>query len=921
MASHVTSRSLMPTRLLLLIALCPTFGLAEDWQTVFTDSFDSGQLDRAKWQVWPPEAAPPAFDARDGGFAVHPRTETSNRCLVTLARPMPPYRLAFDFNQPANEAGGYRLVVHHPAQGGETWWFEFGAGDYAVWTTYQGTWAARWQGPALKTDTWYRLLVEEEPLRVRMTLRDMGGQVAAQSDWIPHDSLGEPQGISFEAASGGGLRGCLFDNVALQAPTTAAVRRQTFGVDESLHAALGASRLNTSTARVAFKADGLSLALDADGVARQVTVEGTSLFDTPQPGGFYAVDIARGPQARQFRAIVSTAAPELRCPELQLRLRPAIQSTGSRIDFTCTVQDESGQDRALLIYYVLPMEARGWEWGDSLTASRPIAEEGRYDSSLIYGLSGASGRHLLAPFPWGTLAGQKRGLMVMRPLDWPRLMTWMYDFTSRRRCLVIRTELGLSPLTRKFPSRADFRFSLSRLPQPEWGMRAAAQRYYALYPDFFVRRVKVEGLWHLWVTPKVPQPEDFALVFHEQEPYSEDRIVFDDQHSGLSFTYSEPNALWQRCTSYEKGAFQAEQYLEVLRQRAAQPPEVTTDYPFSTQPKRLPDALEAQAALNSYLGSEGQLAAVWPAPPDRVCLGMNSDPELPQPNRATLWLDYEGQPALNDPRVDGAYLDSLGFGGFDQSEDFRKEHWAIADLPLIPSFRAGAPAQLGQFTHQELFALVARLMRERGKYVLANTFPSNHLFTAHLLDVMGAGEGADLEAFHTVRQLGFCRALAYHKPLSHMNYAYFDPKVPIEQKERAMQRNLLYGVWPGSGNVPEPQQIEPLRPLYKRYMPLFRALGQAGWEPIPCATVAPEPLVVERYGPTSGPLFLVVHNPSETPAEGRLALVGELAGRPWQRQLIDAVSGRRYRLAANAVRIELRPWQTVMLRLEPGSKQ
>jgi hypothetical protein len=154
-----------------------------------------------------------------------------------------------------------------------------------------------------------------------------------------------------------------------------------------------------------------------------------------------------------------------------------------------------------------------------------------------------------------------------------------------------------------------------------------------------------------------------------------------------------------------------------------------------------------------------------------------------------------------------------------------------------------------------------------------------------------------------------------------MNYAYFDPKVALDAKERAIQRNLLYGVWPGSGNVGDPAQIEPLRPLYKRYMPLLRLLGQAGWEPIPYATVTPEPVVVERYGPTAGPLYLVIHNPSETPARAKLSLTGELARRAWGTDLTDAVAGGAYRLQGGAVAFDLRPWQTVMLQLQPkGTK-
>lgn len=416
---------------------------------------------------------------------------------------------------------------------------------------------------------------------------------------------------------------------------------------------------------------------------------------------------------------------------------------------------------------------------------------------------------------------------------------------------------------------------------------------------------------------KVAHPEDFALVFHEQEPYSEDRVRFDNEHGGLSFTYSEPNALWQGCKEWDPaGKLQPEAFLARVRERAAQPPTVTTDYPLGTQPRKLPDALLAQVWLNSYVGKEGQITSAWSEPPGRLATNMNSDPALPRPNRASLWFDYEGVPALTDPRVGGAYLDSLGWGAFDAAEDFRPDHWTTATIPLIPSFQEGSPAQLGEFTHYPLYQAISEAMHQRGKLVLANTFAFNHLFTAHLLDVLGAGEAGDLEACHDVKRLSFCRALSYRKPLSHMNYAYFSKDVPRADKERALQRTLLYCAWPGSGNVAEPAQIEPLRPLYKRYMPLFSALARAGWEPITEALAQPEPVVVERYGsPQAGVVYLVAHNPSTEASRATVRLVEGLAAGRWLPQVRDRITGATVTLTAGALTVDLKPWQTVMLEL------
>lgn len=917
-------------QLALTVALSVVTGalFAAPWREELRDGFDDGKLDPLVWNLVPDRATVPAWDARGGGKAVHFRSEGGDRGMVTALRPEPPYRLTFEFLQPAAEAGGYRLVVHHPSRYDNLWWLEVGSNDFAVWTTHLGGWAPRWTGDNLHPDTWYRVTIFCEPERVQVTIADVAGTVVAISDGLSHDDLPDPGGVMFGAHSGGGLRGAVFDNVRLETQGGTRPHRVAAPVEQALQDAVTAAEPDHRSERLVLRTDdGLYLELDGNAAARRLDLQRASLLPRgPQgQGGFYVWETDGAPRYERFTGraeLAQGSACDLRCVALGLRLTARFRATADRITVTGELKDTTVRDRPLVLVWVLPLEATGWTWGDSLLASRPIGETGRYHSSPAFGLGGAQGRHLLAPFPWQSLTSGNKGLVVTRPLDETRLISWSYDHTPQLRFLAVRVELGLSPATGKFPGRADFRFDLSVLPRAKWGMRAAAQRYYELYPDLFTRRVKTgqEGLWTLWVTTQVAQPEDFALMFHEQEPYSEDRVVFDDASGALSFTYAEPNTLWQRCTNWEAGKLQLDGFMDALRQRASQPASVLSDYPFYTQPMPVPDAELAQAALQSFIGRENQPTSYWSAPPDRIALNCNSDPELPRPNRASLWFDYEGVPALTDPRVDGAYIDSVGWSAFDAAENFRREHWATADIPLVPSFHRGGVAQLAGFAHIELYQAIAEAMHARGKLTLANTFPYTHLFTAHLFDVLGAGEGADLEAFHDPARLSFCRALAYHKPVSHMNYAYFHPDTPPEARERGLQRNLLYGVWPGSGNVGDPAQIEPLRTLYRRYMPLFRALTSVGWEPITEASAQPEQILVERFGQLDqGPLYLVVHNPTAQPSRATVRLQGALAKAAWPATIRDEVTGEELRLTRGTLAVSLKPWQTAMVALRHGA--
>ncbi|MCD6351053.1 MAG: hypothetical protein J7M26_02940 [Armatimonadetes bacterium] len=889
------------------------------WRVVVHDDFDSATVDLRQWRPVPAGTAGVAFDDHAGGKAVHVRAEGHDVGLHTRVRVEPPFRLSFDFMQPAAEAGGYKLIVAHFSGEGHSFWFEFDKTGLGVWTLHQGGWKARWTAAGFTPDTWYHVEIDNEEERVQVRVFDAAGKAKlAESPWLPHD-LVSAGSVAFLAGSGGGLRGCLFDNITLLVPAGATVRRKTSGVDRALHEAMSTAEPARSGGMMSVATrDGLRLMVDRAGVVRGLTVDGQAvvLSNPSGCGGWWAWDVGGKHEYHRFaqKPGAHGRTLELTCEGLGLELEVRIEPREKQIDFTGELRDLRGEDRAIVLVWALPVDAEGWQWGDNLLASRKIDEAGEYAYQKTYLPAGPLGRHRFSTYPWACLTHDKTGLILARPLDWPRLVAFSYDLGPDQRFLAARIELGLSPLTKKFPSRASFKLALSKVPQAPAGFRAAVQRYYELYPEFFVKRVKREGIWHLWLTTKVQHPEDFALVFHEQEPYLEDRVKFDETHGGYSLTYSEPSTLWQKTKAWTKeGKFDPAAFLHEVQQRAAQPLSELSKYPFWTQPQGVPDAEIAQALLHSYMGKPGA-PSLFAKPPDRVAVNCNGDPELDKPSRASLWFDYEGKPALTDKRVDGAYLDSLGWNAFDAVENERTEQWATADLPLVPSFRTGKPVQLGGFAHYELYRAIADAVHERGKLVLANTFPYAQAFSAHLLDVLGAGEAADLQVFHDPEKLGFCRVMAYHKPVSHMNYAYLKPDVPLAEKEIAMQRTLVYAVWPGTGDGGKLGPLEAVRPLYKKYMPIFGKLTAAGWEPITCAQVNPEQLIVERYGALdAATIYLVVHNPTEKVASARLML-GQEIPLSWKvKQLQDLVSGEKYVLQGRRVAFGLGPYQTMVL--------
>jgi hypothetical protein len=88
--------------------------------------------------------------------------------------------------------------------------------------------------------------------------------------------------------------------------------------------------------------------------------------------------------------------------------------------------------------------------------------------------------------------------------------------------------------------------------------------------------------------------------------------------------------------------------------------------------------------------------------------------------------------------------------------------------------------------------------------------------------------------------------------------------------ERYFRTCLFYGVYPSmfSHNASEdrywddPALVDRDRDLFIFYVPLIRALGEAGWEPMTWALSSDPDVYVERYGSGAG-LYVTTRNVSE----------------------------------------------------------
>lgn len=562
-----------------------------------------------------------------------------------------------------------------------------------------------------------------------------------------------------------------------------------------------------------------------------------------------SVPVPLGTLSRKGKSLVYKA--ELQA--LKLGLSATYEALPECVRITGKVRDLSGKDRALIVRWRLPVDPSGWRWENDPRNSQPIEKVQVYRNTQQVG----AGRQW-SLYPLCSLSSSKAGLTLAVPMDWPRVHQLSYTRTDTGGYLEVAFELGLSRDTRNFPGEANFRFVLYR-HDPAWGFRAALQKYYRLFPKLFVKRTTKEGIWFLGLREDlVPRPEDFGFMFDEG-PQS---VPFDNLHGIYSFVYCEPGVEYFSFGNhptatgrpsygpYPKGVPLAyEQVVERVKQAAE---------------KNDPRALSILAS--AITREDGRFVHnhwtdEWSK--DNWASNFTVSPamEIPGYNRGRFMYEHEIEPCFKrwteaGLHLDGIYNDGLvGYIG-DWEDNYRREHWASATVPLVFSHRTRQPVQHHIFASYQYAECEHRDNLKKGRLMMVNGEPFLNMISGHLYAMHGGGESSSDKPDSYYLRL---RAAAYQKPVSFMDYTYmgrqfdsagrpYEWDIPPEKKEANLRKCLFYGCYPGTGSWNNKEQIEALRPLFRKYVPLIQEIGLAGWEPVTGARSSDPAVFVERYG-------------------------------------------------------------------------
>ncbi len=727
-----------------------------------------------------------------------------------------------------------------------------------------------------------------------------------------------------------------FDDVLLSELPDDAVLFDGVPVRQPRAGCTGVSALEVATA------DGLRLALSQpDG-----TIVGLRVGEPPVGGqddlaycparaasGFFVRDVAVGSDFVRLEPAASASGSGLALRQsdgpLGLSFQATITPRTDHMEIEAHIQNQKPDtDRAITLYFALPLDAQRWTWWDDLRGGHPVdgPNEFRNTIPVEWGATAAYSPHLLA-----SLTGAS-GLALAYPMDSPAALRFAYN--NSLKLFYVAFDLALTKDTAKFPNQATVRFTLYQ-HAAEWGLRAALDKYQKIYPEFFEKRVQQEGIWVAFDSlESIPHPEDFGFQFHEVAGF--DQLAFDQQAGVSAFRYlSEPWSYWMSMPpGSDSSNYQA----------------VTGFLAQQARGNGTPDARRAEAAVLSGVFYRGDRLLFWPQsrpwmpygavvvnnpnpdigdagspiapslnPPkglsrnnsanrsltvaarkgclsrareqaDSACWHGNSmtganPPVGPLVNKACLDWNDDVQQIYQSPApgrtLAGEYIDSFEATG--TLLDYRRSHFAASSFPLTFSKDQPRIAGVPQvFSTYEFARSVGADLRSRyGKLLMANGALNQMAFYAHLFDVLGSEINWATDGRWTPesdRAMLFRRMYAGSKPyllLMDTDFSRFAPAMV----DQYFQTALFYAMYPSMFSADasthtywtNPALYERDRPLFRRYIPWIRALSQAGWQPVTGARTSQAGIPTERYGQGDGAIF-TVRNEGEQAVAVRLEI-------------------------------------------------
>lgn len=535
-------------------------------------------------------------------------------------------------------------------------------------------------------------------------------------------------------------------------------------------------------------------------------------------------------------------------------------------------------NRGLTVELALPIPGSGWAAGQSLDdmAVLPVGYGAVAAGVVVDGLPGP-----LDNYPVFALQHESGvGLAVALPVlaqGWVRACRAVYLAAAEE--LVLSCDYSLTSDSVAFPAVVPYTALVFKLDWPDWGLRAALDKFYRLCaPAFDASAVRLQGNWLPFLSDisAIENVSDFGIRYQEGagDPKSCQNL---NQNDILIFPYIEPHLVhWPLPpdTPIDQAHVEASIADCVLH------------------PDSYPTTQQVDCVAVSKYGARdalGHLRWIVERAPWNVgamfSLDINAafatDPASRCAGQLRGVQDELDNAVRGNYSLAGIYIDSTD--GSQLMLNYNNVSLRMSRSPLLVDSYGQPVALLAEGTLSFLQYLRELLQRQdmlgdsaglggSGLHLMGNTlYVLPHLQLSALFAVAGIETNWHPDpgpAWLTPpprTDMLFQRAMAGQRPYIFLQNTDFDSWT-VAMTGQYFQVCVSLGLWPSffSHNAADHQYFSNAtlfnrdRPLFRIYVPILRALNAAGWQPITYARVreassaAANAVFVERFGPLIG---------------------------------------------------------------------
>ena len=609
---------------------------------------------------------------------------------------------------------------------------------------------------------------------------------------------------------------------------------------------------------------GLKLELEDTGNIAGVELGGVKL-PKGSLGGFYLMEPNSTKKIPLAGKVVSKDGKLhlLLASPLQADVSAEITEGQGFIEVAGILEDLTGRDRGLWLGFNLPVNTTGWKWGKTLSVHPEITQ-----TEPGYANVKKESNNNMVPIP--SVWTEKGGIALCIPPTDP----CVFEVGADAEGLRIQMAFGLSKDTKKFPSKASFRFRIYSI-DGTWGFRDALAKYYEWYPDYYHIDPKVMSF--------LGHHHDWIRMNFVNEEFKTDRQI--DPNLKEYLAYTKTSARIQGLSNADSLETNA-QFLDAI---------ATTDTIQHYEKKGAADSKllsEGRAALiNSICYNPDGTFGRFGTSDGGVDFPHNCDPDLfaDKTPHYPVYADMYLRKAVDLGKMGefvGIHWDRLG--GWSNFLNYRHEHFAYIDHPLTFD-QDGRPCIQTQFTNYEMFDAYRLLLKQGGLFheaagmkdfgwgKIPNKPAGQERTGMFFLSSVVAG-GWQEGSFKPIELGGFDfeRMVMGRKSyrISSGNIPSHNESPTLEVIKNALAKTTAYGFAcpvqvlyfypPGHPGYDEDYSwyTKPEhKALWDKYEPANLAIRLAGWEPVTYATANSSTVQLQRFGKGDN-IYLTVWGPN-----------------------------------------------------------